>query len=307
MGKIIHFNDDARRRLQQGVDILADTVKVTLGPKGRNVVLERLTGAPTITNDGVTIAREVELVRPVSEHGRAARARGRRQDLRADRRRHDDGDAARAVADPRGHARARRRRQPDAAAARHGGRGRARRRASWSAARARSTDVDHLRQVATIAAKEDERIGGAVAEALRSRRRGRRRVDRGERAAGHRRRLRRGAARRERPHVAVPHPRPDADGDGAREPVRADDDAADLVRAGAHGRDRPGHAPARAADHPRREGRRRGARHARAEQPARHDGGDGDPRARLRPPAHRLPRGSRRVHRRAASSRPRRG
>src|SRR3954447_3089610 len=61
MGKIIHFNSDARRRLQQGVDELADTVKVTLGPKGRNVVLERLTGAPMITNDGVTIAREIEL------------------------------------------------------------------------------------------------------------------------------------------------------------------------------------------------------------------------------------------------------
>lgn len=61
MGKIIHFNDDARRRLQAGVDELADTVKVTLGPKGRNVVLERLTGAPTITNDGVSIAREIEL------------------------------------------------------------------------------------------------------------------------------------------------------------------------------------------------------------------------------------------------------
>src|ERR1700710_2652979 len=61
MGKIIYFNDDARRRRQQGVDILADTVKVTLGPKGRNVVLERLTGAPTITNDGVSIAREIEL------------------------------------------------------------------------------------------------------------------------------------------------------------------------------------------------------------------------------------------------------
>ena len=61
MGKIIHFNDDARRRLQVGVDVLADAVKVTLGPKGRNVVLERLTGAPTITNDGVTIAREIEL------------------------------------------------------------------------------------------------------------------------------------------------------------------------------------------------------------------------------------------------------
>ncbi|MCW2986649.1 MAG: groE [Conexibacter sp.] len=61
MGKIIHFNSDARRRLQSGIDELADTVKVTLGPKGRNVVLERLTGAPTITNDGVSIAREIEL------------------------------------------------------------------------------------------------------------------------------------------------------------------------------------------------------------------------------------------------------
>src|SRR5215218_6769970 len=59
MGKVLHFNDDARRRLQAGVDELADTVKVTLGPKGRNVVLERLTGAPTITNDGVSIVREV--------------------------------------------------------------------------------------------------------------------------------------------------------------------------------------------------------------------------------------------------------
>ena len=122
-------------------------------------------------------------LRPVPEHGRAARARGRRQDLRADRRRHDDGDAARAVADPRGHARARRRRQPDAAAPRHRGRGRARRRRARSAARARSTDVDHLRQVATIAAKEDERIGGAVAEALDRVGEDGVVIDRGERAA----------------------------------------------------------------------------------------------------------------------------
>src|ERR687894_2599930 len=61
MGKRLRFNHDARQLLQAGVDELANTVKVTLGPKGRNVVLERLTGAPTITNDGVTIAREVEL------------------------------------------------------------------------------------------------------------------------------------------------------------------------------------------------------------------------------------------------------
>ncbi len=50
--------------LAAGVDELANTVKVTLGPKGRNVVLERLTGAPTITNDGVSIAREIELSNP---------------------------------------------------------------------------------------------------------------------------------------------------------------------------------------------------------------------------------------------------
>ena len=61
MAKIIKFNEDARRSLERGVDKLADAVKVTLGPRGRNVVLDKKFGAPTITNDGVTIAREVEL------------------------------------------------------------------------------------------------------------------------------------------------------------------------------------------------------------------------------------------------------
>jgi chaperonin GroEL len=59
--KELRFNEEARRSLQAGVDKLADTVKVTLGPKGRNVVLEKKWGAPTITNDGVTIAKEIEL------------------------------------------------------------------------------------------------------------------------------------------------------------------------------------------------------------------------------------------------------
>jgi chaperonin GroEL len=59
--KELKFNEDARRALQRGVDILADTVKVTLGPKGRYVVLDKKFGAPTITNDGVTIAREIEV------------------------------------------------------------------------------------------------------------------------------------------------------------------------------------------------------------------------------------------------------
>src|SRR5205823_5036258 len=55
------FNEDARRALERGVNVLADAVKVTLGPKGRYVVLDKKFGAPTITNDGVTIAREIEL------------------------------------------------------------------------------------------------------------------------------------------------------------------------------------------------------------------------------------------------------
>ena len=59
--KELEFNEDARRSLERGVNILADTVKVTLGPKGRYVVLDKKFGAPTITNDGVTIAREIEV------------------------------------------------------------------------------------------------------------------------------------------------------------------------------------------------------------------------------------------------------
>src|SRR5881409_2562989 len=59
--KELKFNEDARRALERGVNILADSVKVTLGPKGRYVVLDKKFGAPTITNDGVTIAREIEV------------------------------------------------------------------------------------------------------------------------------------------------------------------------------------------------------------------------------------------------------
>ena len=69
MAKQLAFNDDARRALQAGIDKLADTVKVTLGPKGRNVVLDKAWGAPTITNDGVTIAREIELDDPYENMG----------------------------------------------------------------------------------------------------------------------------------------------------------------------------------------------------------------------------------------------
>ena len=61
MSKLIKRGDEARKALEAGVNTLADTVKVTLGPKGRNVVLDKKYGAPLITNDGVTIAKEIEL------------------------------------------------------------------------------------------------------------------------------------------------------------------------------------------------------------------------------------------------------
>ena len=69
MPKILEFDEDARRALERGVDALANTVKVTLGPKGRYVVLDKKWGAPTITNDGVTVAREVELDDPFENLG----------------------------------------------------------------------------------------------------------------------------------------------------------------------------------------------------------------------------------------------
>ncbi|MCI8681320.1 MAG: chaperonin GroEL, partial [Oscillospiraceae bacterium] len=69
MSKLIKRGEDARKALETGVNQLADTVKVTLGPKGRNVVLDKKFGAPLITNDGVTIAKEIELDDPFENMG----------------------------------------------------------------------------------------------------------------------------------------------------------------------------------------------------------------------------------------------
>jgi chaperonin GroEL len=165
MGKILHFNHDARRRLQAGVDELADTVKVTLGPKGRNVVLERLSGSPTITNDGVSIAREIELSDPFKNMGAqlVREVASKTSELTGDGtttatllaqaivregmrtieeganpmllRRGIEEAVERVVADLRSRAR-------------------------------KLEGRDDLRHVATIAAKADERIGEAIAEAL---------------------------------------------------------------------------------------------------------------------------------------------
>ena len=69
MSKIIAFKDESRRALEKGVNALADAVKITLGPKGRNVLLEKKYGAPQIVNDGITVAKEIELSDPLENTG----------------------------------------------------------------------------------------------------------------------------------------------------------------------------------------------------------------------------------------------
>ncbi|HJN17531.1 MAG TPA: TCP-1/cpn60 chaperonin family protein, partial [Armatimonadota bacterium] len=69
MAKMLAFDEEARRALERGMDAVADAVKVTLGPKGRNVVLDKKWGAPTITKDGVTVAKEIELEEPYENMG----------------------------------------------------------------------------------------------------------------------------------------------------------------------------------------------------------------------------------------------
>src|SRR6187549_3579983 len=69
MSKMIYFDIEARNKLKKGVDTLANAVKVTLGPKGRNVVIEKKFGAPVISKDGVTVAKEIELEDPIENMG----------------------------------------------------------------------------------------------------------------------------------------------------------------------------------------------------------------------------------------------
>ena len=69
MAKEIHFNSEAREQLKKGVDKLANAVKVTLGPKGRNVILDKKFGAPNVTKDGVSVAKEIELEDPIENMG----------------------------------------------------------------------------------------------------------------------------------------------------------------------------------------------------------------------------------------------
>ena len=80
--KEVRFSSDARERMLRGVDILANAVRITLGPKGRNVILDKSYGAPRSTKDGVTVAKEIGARRQVREHGRTDGARGGPEDQR---------------------------------------------------------------------------------------------------------------------------------------------------------------------------------------------------------------------------------
>jgi chaperonin GroEL len=165
MGKILFFNHEARQLLAAGVDELANTVRVTLGPKGRNVVLERLTGAPIITNDGVSIAREIELSNPLKNMGAqlVREVATKTSDLTG------DGTTtatllAQAII------------REGMKALEEGANPMLLRRGIEDATELVVAELrrgarivegrDDLMHVATIAAKEDERIGGAVAQAL---------------------------------------------------------------------------------------------------------------------------------------------
>ena len=116
--KEVKFSVDARERMLRGVDILANAVKVTLGPKGRNVVLDKSFGAPRITKDGVTVAKEIELGDKFENMG-AQMVREVAQKTPTSRRRHDHGDRACARHRQGGRQGGGRWHEPDGSQARH--------------------------------------------------------------------------------------------------------------------------------------------------------------------------------------------
>ena len=117
--KQIAFDQEARDAMRRGIAKLARAVKVTLGPKGRNVILQKSFGSPTVTKDGVTVAKEIELEDKYENMGARMVARGRQQDQRRGRRRHHHRHRPGRGHLQRGPARRRLRRQPDADEARH--------------------------------------------------------------------------------------------------------------------------------------------------------------------------------------------
>ncbi len=295
--KDVKFSSDAREKMLRGVDILADAVKVTLGPKGRNVVIEKSFGAPRITKDGVTVAKEIELADKLREHGRADGPRGRLEDQRHCRRRHDDRDRSRAGHRPRGRQGRCRRHEPDGPEARHrprhhrGREGHPDPRQEGEVlrrGRAGRHDLGERRQVD----RRHDRACDAEGR-QRGRHHGRRGQDRRDRA-----RRRRGHAVRPRLPLPVLHHERGEDGRRARGPLhphpREEAVVAPVDAADPRGRG----ADRQAAPHHRRGRRGRGSRDARRQQAARRPQDRGREGSGLRRSPQGHARGHRRPHRR---------
>ena len=176
--KDVKFSRDARERILKGVDILADAVKVTLGPKGRNVVIDKSFGAPRITKDGVTVAKEIELKDKFENMGAQMlrEVASKTNDNR--RRRHHHRDRARPGDRSRGHEVGRGRHEPDGPQARHRSRRDQGRRGSQGALEARfrlernRPGRHHLGQRRHRRRREDRRSDGEGRQGRRDHRRG---------------------------------------------------------------------------------------------------------------------------------------
>ena len=217
MPKILEFDENARRALERGVDELANTVKVTLGPKGRYVVLDKKWGAPTITNDGVTVAREVELDDPFENLGAqlTKEVATKTNDVAGDGTTtatvlaqamvHEGLRAVAAGANPMGL-----KRGMDAAAE-----------AVGDALREAAREVDSKEDMASVAtiSSRDSLHRRAARRGLRQGRQGRRDHRRGVQHHGHRAGVHRGHAVRQGLHLGVLRHRPGAHGGRPRRPL----------------------------------------------------------------------------------------
>ena len=164
--KDVRFSGDARDRMLRGVEMLANAVKVTLGPKGRNVVIEKSFGAPRITKDGVTVAKEIELEDKFENMGAQMVREVALEDQRRGRRRHHHRDRAR-----RGDRQGRRqvgcrRHEPDGPQARHRPRRHAPSSPTSRSARRKVGSSSEVAQVGTISSNGDATIGKMIAQAM---------------------------------------------------------------------------------------------------------------------------------------------
>ena len=268
MAKELEFNDSARKSLERGVDALANAVKVTLGPKGRNVVIDKKWGAPTITNDGVTIAREIELEDSYENLGAqlAKEVATKTNDVAG-----DGTTTATVLAQAMVHEGLRN----VAAGASPSGL----KRGMDKAVEAVSDELlktardieskDEIAQVASLSA-QDEEIGATDRRGLRQGRQGRRHHRRGVLDREHRARVHRGHAVRQGLHLPVLRLRPRAHGGRRRGRLRAHQPGQDLGHRRRPADPGEGRQGRQAAPRHRRGHRRRGPLDAGRQQDARH-------------------------------------